>query len=80
MLSMAVLAHGYRTSGGSLGGGVRPSELCPHPPPCRNMSRLNGSARIVNNAMDDDGTLIHPGSEGMVSSIRLEAITDGIED
>ena len=30
--------------------------------------------------MDGDGTLVYPGTEGMISSIRLEAITDGIED
>ena len=60
----------------------RSSSVNQHPPACQNISRLSGSARtnFVNNAMDGDGTLVYPGSEGMVSSIRLEAITDGIED
>ena len=60
----------------------RSSSVNQHPPACRNISRLSGSARtnFVNNAMDGDGTLVYPGTEGMISSIRLEAITDGIED
>jgi hypothetical protein len=33
-----------------------------------------------NNPMDGDGSFVYPGAHGMVSSIRLEQLTDGIED
>eukprot|EP01052_Picozoa_sp_SAG31_P016452 SAG31_NODE_1091_length_9958_cov_10.108429_8_plen_147_part_00 len=59
-----------------------PSSVNSHPLPCRNISRVRGTAMtdFVNTPMDGEGSWVYPGATGLVSSIRLEAITDGLED
>ena len=60
-----------------------PSSMTKTPPACRNISRLRNNSPMTNfrlNPMDGDGSFVYPGQLGMVSSIRLENLADGIED
>lgn len=59
-----------------------PSSVNKHPQPCRNLTRVNGTGMtdFANDPMDGDGSWVYPGPLGMISSNRLESITDGLED
>lgn len=70
------------------------AEQCPSMRPCTPVSRINGTAKtnfnpatwngngasILTGGANGDGSFTYPGPHGLLSSIRLENIRDGIED